>query len=96
MLRLINLSLDHLSADCRAEFLHPAETSLDLLAAYVRALGDASLTPHRNQLLHTVALHHVSVALHAHPDSLSQELKGFARYVRTAVTRPELRALLGI
>ena len=95
IVRLVNLRQEHLSQSCLAEFLQPAETSLDILAAYVRALGDDTLTATRNQLLHSVALHHVRAVLHA-PDSLSEDLQGFARYVRTAVTRPDLRSQLGL
>jgi hypothetical protein len=94
--RLISLRPDHFSQDSLSDFLEPPETSPDILAAYLRALGDGSITAARNQFLHRVAVHHVRAALHGQPESLSEEVKEFVRYVRTAVTPPQLRSQLGI
>jgi hypothetical protein len=98
IVRLISLQLEHLSPGWLAEFREPAETSVDLLAAYLRALADGSLHPNRNQLLHHIALHHVSAAMARAQsgDEVSADIKEFAKYARTAVTQPELRSLLKI
>ena len=98
-MRLISLRLEHLNHDGLSDFLCPVENSVDILAAYLRALADGSLTASRNQLLLHVALHHVRSVLQQQAGSetvVSGDVREFARYARTAVTQPDLRSQLGI